>query len=221
LQYEKAVNDHYEQLKMHNFGMQIQFTSSTDENEYYYLTPMESYADLGKAEAIWGELYEKVGEETMAAIDEQFKGCYEQQKKYVIKWSGELTYRAENPRLKPEEVNFIHWDYFWIEEGNEIKAIELSKKYKELYAKNNITDSYNMWMSDIGHDLGMMVITRGAKDAADYHAQAEKIRELLMDDLLALRKEFYPLLKDFDHKNGKPHPEWSYKPSEQKAFIIF
>jgi len=174
-QYEKAVNDLYQQLTMHNFGMQIQFASSTDENEYFYLTPMESYADLDKSEAIWGELYEKAGEETMAAIDEQFKGCYEQHKNYVIKWSGELSYRAENPRLKPEEVSFIHWDFFWVEEGNEMKAIELSKKYKELYAKNNITDSYNMWMSDIGHDLGMMVMTRGGKDIADYYAQREKI----------------------------------------------
>jgi hypothetical protein len=69
-------------------------------------------------------------------------------------------------------------------------------------------------MSDIGHDLGMMVITRSAKDATDYYEQKQKIVELLKDDLMALRKEFYPLLKDFKHKNGKPHPEWSYTPSE-------
>jgi hypothetical protein len=213
-QYEKAVNDLYEQLKTHNFGMQIQFASSTDQNEYFYLTPMESYADLGKAEAIWSELYEKAGEETMAAIDEQFKGCYEQHRNYVIKWSGELSYRAANPRLKAEDVNFIHWDFFWIEEGNEMKAMEISKKFKELYAKNNITDSYNMWMSDIGHDLGMMVMTRGAKDIADYYEQREKTRELMKDELIVLINEFNPLLKDFDHKNGKPHPEWVYTPSE-------
>ncbi len=122
-QYEKAVNDLYKQLKPHNFGMQIQFVSSTDENEYYYLTPMEGYADLDKSEAVWSDLYEKAGEEKMIAIDEQFKGCYEQHKNYVITWSGELSYWVENPRLKPEEVNFIHWYYFWIEEGNEMKVI--------------------------------------------------------------------------------------------------
>lgn len=39
-QYEKAVNELYDQFKAHNFGMQIQFASSTDENEYFFLTPI-------------------------------------------------------------------------------------------------------------------------------------------------------------------------------------
>jgi hypothetical protein len=182
-QYEKAVNDLYEQLKTHNFGMQIQFASSTDENEYFYLTPMESYADLDKSEAIWDELYEKAGEETMSAIDEEFEGCYEHHNNYVIKWSADLSYTPANPRLKPEETNFIHWDYYQIEEGKEQQAMEFAKKYKELWAKNNVGDGYNVWMADIGHNLGMMVITQSAKNVADYYEQGEKMMESMGDEI--------------------------------------
>jgi hypothetical protein len=214
LQYEKAVNEMLEQFKAHNFGGEIRFASSSDDNEYYYLTPLSSYADLDATEKNWTELYEKAGEETMAKIDKQFEDCYEHHNNYVVKWSSELSYRAENPRLNPEDVNFIHWDYFWIEEGKEMQAMEISKKYKELYAKNNITESYNVWMADIGHDIGMMVVTRNAKDHADYYDQRGTIMDLMKDELNDLRKEFYPLLKDFDHKNGKPRPEWIYSPTK-------
>ncbi len=214
-QYEKAVNDLYEQLKTHNFGMQIQFASSTDENEYFFLTPISSYADLDKTDAIWSELYEKAGEETMAAIDKQFEGCYEHHNNYVIRLNTELSYTPENPRLKPEEANFIHWDYYQIEEGKEQQAMELVKKFKDLWIKNNkVSDGYNVWIADIGHNLGTMVVTRTAKDAVDYYEQREKIRKSMGDEIDKLLSEFYPLMRDFRHVNGKTHPEWVYTPSE-------
>ena len=213
-QYEKAVNELYDQLKAHNFGMRIQFASSTDENEYFFLTPISSYADLDKRDAIWGELYEKAGEETMSAIDEQFEGCYEHHNNYVIRLNTELSYMPENPRFKPEEANFIHWDYYQVEEGKEQQAMEFAKKYKELWAKNNVGDGYNVWIADIGHNLGMMVITQTAKDAVDYYEQGKKMMESMGDEINKLNDDFMPLARDFRHVNGKPHPEWVYTPSE-------
>ncbi len=213
-QYEKAVNELYEQFKTHNFGMQIQFVSSNDENEYFFLTPISSYADLDKTDAIWEELYKKAGEETMSAIDKQFEGCYEHHNNYVIRLSTELSYRPENPRLKPEEVNFAHWDYYQIEEGKEQQAMDITKKYKELWAKNNVEDGYNVWIADIGHNLGTMVVTQTAKNAADYYEQREKIKKSIGDEIDKLRSEFHPLIRDIKRINGKPHPEWVYTPSE-------
>jgi hypothetical protein len=213
-QYEKAVNELYDQFKAHNFGMQIQFASSTDENEYFYLTQISSYADLDKTDAIWGEFYEKAGEETMSAIDKQFEGTYEHHNNYVIRLSRELSYMPENPRLKPEETNFVHWVYHQIEEGKEQQATELAKKYKALWAKNNIGDGYNVWVADIGHDLGMMVVTQTAKNAADFYQQMEKLMESIGDEMNKLNDDFMPLIRDTRHVNGKPHPEWVYTPSE-------
>ena len=213
-QYEKAVNELYDQLKAHNFGMRIQFASSTDENEYFFLTPISSYADLDKSDAIWSELYEKAGEETMSAIDEQFEGCYEHHNNYVIRLNTALSYMPENPRIKPEEANFIHWDYYQIEEGKEQQAIEFAKKFKELWTKNNIENGYNLWMAEIGHDLGMMVVTQSAKNAADFYQQIEKLMETMGDEINKLNEDFMKLTRDFRHLNGKPHPEWVYTPSE-------
>ncbi|MCZ6702323.1 MAG: hypothetical protein O6940_04700 [Ignavibacteria bacterium] len=213
-QYEKAVNELYEQFKIHNFGMQIQFASSNDENEYFYLTPINSYADLDKADAIWDELYKKAGEETMSAIDKQFEGCYEHHNNYVIRFSTELSYIPENPRLKPEDANFRHWDYYQVEEGKEQQAMELAKKFKELWTKNNVGDGYTVAIADIGHDLGLMVVVQSAKSAVDFYQQSEKLMETMGDEINKLNDEFMKLTRDFRHVNGKPHPEWVYTPSE-------
>ncbi|MCH9030031.1 MAG: hypothetical protein IH819_10570 [Bacteroidetes bacterium] len=150
----------------------------------------------------------------MSVIDKQFEGCYEHHNNYVIRLSTELSYKPENPRLKPEEVNFAHWDYYQIEEGKEQQAMDIGKKYKELWAKNNVEDGYNVWIADIGHDLGMMVVTRTAKNAADYYEQQEKIKKSIGDEIDKLSSEFHPLIRDIKRINGKPHPEWVYTPSE-------
>jgi len=213
-QYEKAVNELYDQFKAHNFGMQIQFASSTDENEYFFLTPISSYADLDKTDAIWEELYKKAGEETMSAIDKQFEGCYEHHNNYVIRLNTELSYIPENPRFKPEDANFIHWDYYQIEEGKEQQAIEFAKKFKELWTNNNVGDGYNLWMADIGHDLGLIVITQSAINAVDFYQQGERLMETMGDEINKLNEDFMKLTRDFSHLNGKPHPEWVYTPSE-------
>ncbi len=213
-QYEKAVNELYDQFKAHNFGMQIQFASSTDENEYFFLTPISSYADLDKTDAIWEELYKKAGEETMSAIDKQFEGCYEHHNNYVIRLNTELSYIPENPRFKPEDANFIHWDYYQIEEGKEQQAIEFAKKFKELWTNNNVGDGYNLWMADIGHDLGLIVITQSAINAVDFYQQGERLMETMGDEINKLNEDFMKLTRVFRHLNGKPHPEWVYTPSE-------
>jgi hypothetical protein len=118
----------------------------------------------------------------------------------------------ENPRLKPEDANFIHWDYYQIEEGKGQEAIEFAKKFKELWTKNNVEDGYNLWMADIGHDLGMMVVTQSAKNATDYYQQGDKLMETMGDEINKLTEDFMMLTRDFRHLNGKPHPEWVYTP---------
>jgi len=209
-QYESAVTKLAEQFKKHDFGMDIQFVSSTDDNVYYYLTPLNSYADLDNRQSIWADLNKKAGEETMAAIDKEFEGCYKHHNSYIVRWSAELSYQPKTPRLKQEEVKFIHWDYYYIEEGKEGEAIVLAKKYNELWEKNNVGDGYNVWIADIGHPMGLMVVTQSAKDAADYYTQGELMQEMMGDEINALNAEFLPLMKDFEQKNGKPHPEFTY-----------
>jgi hypothetical protein len=213
-QYEETMALLLEQIKTHNFGGEIRFASSTDDNEYFYLTPLESYADLDKGEGYWSDLIEKAGEETISAIFNGFEGCYDHHNNFVIKRSTNLSYMPENPRLKQEEIGFIHWDYYYFQDGKEEEAMKLNGKYKELWAKHNIGDSYSIWLSDIGHDLGMMVVTQGAKDAADYYTTWEATKEKLGEELEVLNAQFLPLMKDFYHKNGRPRPEYSYKPGE-------
>ncbi len=213
-QYEETMALLMEQIKAHNFGGEIQFASSTDDNEYFYLTPLESYADLDKGESYWSDLIEKAGEETISTIFKGFEGCYDHHNNFVVKRSTSLSYVPENPRLKQEEIGFIHWDYYTIQEGKIEEAMKLSKEYKELWIKHSIGDSYSIWLSDIGHDLGTMVVTQGAKDAADYYTSWEAAEEQLGEELDALNAKFLPLMKDFYHKNGKPRPEYSHKPGE-------
>jgi hypothetical protein len=63
----------------------------------------------------------------------------------------DLSYTPAQPRIKEEEVGFLHWDFFYIEPGKEKEVMALAKEYLELYKSKGISDGYNLWIGDIGH----------------------------------------------------------------------
>ena len=87
-------------------------------------------------------------------------------------------------------------------------------KYKELISGNNISDPYNVWFCELGGEIGWMVVTRSAENSVGFYTQATQYREEMGDEFSKLWAEFSPLLKRFEHKNGMPRPEFTYKPAE-------
>jgi hypothetical protein len=210
-QYEKAVNSLVASFKEHGMEIPSMTSSQTDDFTYYYISPIENYAALDEINVSWGEFIEKMGEEKWAEIDDAFEGTYFSHKDFIIRRSGELSYRAENPRFEFKDANFIHWDWYWLEEGKESEAMEVAKEFKNLFAANNITDSFTIWLTDIGTDYGLMVVTQIAKDAEDYYAMISKRGEDIGDEMDLLYEKFVKYVKKFEHENGKLRHDFNYE----------
>ena len=210
-QYEEAINDLLAAFKEHGMEIPTMRSAQTDDFTYYYLSPIENYAALDEMNAKWDEFIEKIGEEKWSEMEAGFDGCYSSHKDFLIKRSGELSYHPENPRLEGKDASFIHWDWYWIEDGKESEAMEVLKEFKNLFAANNIVDLYNIWLTEMGTDIGVIVVTQVAKDAEDYYSMVEKRKELMGDEMDMLYEKFVKYVKKFEHENGTLRHDFYYE----------
>ena len=210
-QYEKAADSLTAAFKEHSMEIPSMFTSQTDEFTYYYITPIENYAALDDMNDSWGEFIEKIGQEKWGEIEAGFEGTYFSHKDFIIRRSGELSHQPEKPRLVTKDASFIHWDWYWVEEGKSSEATEVVKKFKTLFAANNIEDQFTVWLTDIGTDYGLIVITQIATDASDYYRMVKERQELVGDEMELLYDKFVKYVKKFEHENGRLRHDLSYQ----------
>ncbi len=212
-QYEATVAKEVELWKKHKLDLEIRWASQTDDNEYYYVTPIDNMGDIDKMDAVWAKFTEAAGD-AYAKVNEGYEGTYVYHRNMVWRWSAELSYIPENRRVAPKDITFIHWDNYFIKEGKFDEAKEVMLKYKDLIASNNVADPYGVWICELGGDIGWIVVTRNAESSVGFYTQATQRREEMGEEFNKLWAEFSPLLKKFEHRNGMPRPEFTYRPGE-------
>ena len=212
-QYETTVAKEVQLWKKHNIDYEVAFASKTDDNEYYYLTPIENMGDIDKMNSVWAKFMEDAGD-AYTKVYKGYEGTYVYHRNMVWRWSAELSYMPGNRRVTPEDVTFVHWDGYYIKEGKEDEVKNVMIKYKELTDGNNIPDPYSVWFCELGGEIGWMVVTRSAENSVGFYTQTTQYREEMGDEFSKLWAEFSPLLKKFEHKNGMPKSEFTYKPVE-------
>jgi hypothetical protein len=209
-QYEDNVKKELELWKKHGMETTVKYASKTDDNKFNFLTPLDSYADLDKQDEQWANFSQKAGEETIKNLYKDYEGTYISHKNVIIKKRVDLSYWPENGRLKGEKVEFLHFDHYYFKEGKLSDGMKLLKEFKELMMKKNSNDGYTVWTSDIGGNIGEVVVVRAAKNNVDYYQESNKRMESVSEELKEMWPRFSPLLKDFSHNNGKPMPEFLY-----------
>lgn len=212
-QYEATVKKELELWKKYNLDTDVRFAAKTDDNHYYYLTAIENFAGIDLESEKYAKLTERAGK-TLTDLYEEYKGTYESHRNVVIRRSVELSYKPENPRLKPEETKFIHWDHYYVKEGHMEEVKTLMKEYQDLMINNKSGDAYNVWIGDIGTDIGWLVMTTHGKSSVDYYTNREKSKEVASEEKEALWGKFAPHLKNWSHYNGVPRPDFTYSLSK-------
>ena len=210
-QYMETSKEFVKLMEDENADVPPFWASMTSDLYFYYLTPLENYSALDKDNEKWGAAIEKMGQEKFDAVMDKYKGTYLHHRNFLMRRSNMYSYKPENPRLKDDEIKFLRWGFYYLEEGNEEKVEQLVKKYHELFSSKKVPNGYNLYFSDIGQPLSLMVVVEYAKSAADYYAEEEKTSELLGDDVMPLREEFLKLVKKFEFKQGWPRPDLGYQ----------
>jgi len=213
-QYEENVKKELELWKKHGMETTVKYASKTDDNHFYFLTPLDSYSEIDKQDEYWENFTKKAGEETIKELYSNYEGTYVSHKNTIIKRSVDLSYAPEKSRIKPEESKFLHFDHYYFKEGKISDGLKLMKEFKELMIKKNSPDYYNVWISDIGGDIGWVVVTRSGKNNVDYYEESNKRMKSISEELKEMWPRFSKTLKHFTHNNGSPKPEFTYFPGK-------
>ena len=206
--YESTTKDIVKMFKEGDLGIDI-YASQRDDNWFYYLIPISKYSDIDSIYKDFGSAREKVGADKWTSKMVENSSTVEMSKDIIVTRSGKYSYTPKNPRIKDNEVKFIHWDYFTVIPEKRKEFFDVAGQFKELYEKNDIGMEYGVWFPQFGFDNDLVVVTQAAKDAVDYYQTSHMIDEKLGKDGEMLWNKLLTTLKDFTHFNGHPRRDLS------------
>jgi len=206
MEFEKALKEEFAIYAKHGARLP-ESIASTDDFHYYLLAPMDNFAGIDDLYKGFGEAHQKMGKETYQAILKSFKGTYESVRGFMWYLRNDLSYFPKNARLKPEEVKFFHYNFFYIKSGMQPQVEEIAKKFKALYESKNILDSYYFWVGDIGTNSPVFCVVSPGKSAVDFYAQSEKRMKLLGKEAMELNLKALALIRKIERKVGMPRPD--------------
>jgi hypothetical protein len=177
---------------------------------YVYAMPLENFAGMDQMQANWMEVVETIGEEKMTELTAPVAEAMERLEIFHVMQRSELSYMPENPRLKPEEIEYIHYGFYYAILGKEKELEAIAKEFAELYKSKGIDTGWQLFQSITGTDLPVFVVAQGAKSAADYYSNRERLRELLGEEAKKIGKKVGATVRKMEYKEGYPRPDLSY-----------
>lgn len=212
--YEAAIKEYFS-LFAEGKSSYPWYASSSDDFHYYFVSPIENFAEIDKMNISFAELMTQVGMERWQALANRLNDNSEYYRQFMTYHRLDLSYVPKNPRLKPEEEKYIQWDFWNILQGKEGECEELLKKWVALCESKNSPHAYGVIVGDIGTKMPLIIITQTGKDSVDWHIHNQEMWKLLGEEGSALMDKWMTLIKKYDRKTGWLRPDLSYMPKEK------
>ncbi|MHC4217960.1 MAG: hypothetical protein ACYSU7_05835 [Planctomycetota bacterium] len=211
-QYEAAIRHMISEFEAYQVDPEkVHWTTiSGPEIGYIYVMPIENFAAMDKMKANWMEVVEAIGEEKLKEIAAPAEAAMDHVEVFQVAKRLDLSYTPENPRLKPEEMEYIHYGFYYAIPGKGEDLEAIAREFVDLYKSNGIDTGWSIYQSITGSDLPVYVVANGAKSAADYFSNRERIRELLGEDAKKIGAKVGATVRRMEYKEGMPRPDLSY-----------
>lgn len=213
IKYEKAVKNLISEMKKHNYDVPYIRTSSTRDFTYYYLRPINNFADLDKNP--WKEMAEKLGKEKSKELMGEIRGHYESHRNVVFDLDNKLSFYPEKPRFKMVEAGYLTWDFYYIKDGYEKDVEKLLMEFKKICIDEKITDGYQVYKSIFGAEFPLIVIVSFGINQVDLAQENENKWKKIKEKVKPLQTEFFKYLKKYEQKTGWPRADLSYFPEKK------
>lgn len=187
---------------------------SSDDFHYYFLMPIENHAAIDAVNKADEDVMKK-NKERMEAMMKSVAGTFEYCRGGLIYLRPDLSYAAAEPRIKPEEVNFIYWGLASVEFGKEREFEEIIKQFVTLYKSDNVSLGFATYAGDMGTDMPFYFWSEGGKSAADFFSEDEKTNKILGAKATELWNKLLTCLRKYESKTGLPRPDLSYTPKKK------
>jgi len=189
--------------------------SQTDDLVFYYLVPLKNYGDIDKLSAAFNAMMSKADKDKMNKVMQENAESIASVRELVFKRSNSLSYGdVQGLGLDMTKQNFLHWDYYIVKPGMMKDVMAIAAKFKKLSEEKKITTPYTVWLTDMGENDNLIVVTTMAKDAVSFYQQMDKDNTALGKEGEDLWNQMMTKLEHFEHKNGHTRPDLSYAKSE-------
>lgn len=209
--YEEYCSTLVENCRKYNIKQANWFTISTDDLRYFSISPIENMGDLDKSR--FSLLQSKMGAEEFNELFDNFDNCYDVHTDYIIHLDHELSYM---PNDAQDNLEYRKMQFWYSTPQNFQKVLDIAKRFKELYVKNNSKEYYSVYRSGFGAPGQFIIVSISAKSAEDYERIYKVNKELLGDDRTPLMNELLKSITKLESLNGYIRSDLSYSPSTSK-----
>ena len=186
------------------------WASQRDDAHYYYLFPLDNYAEIDKMPEIFGAAIDKIGKDKWSKFMIENESSIETHRDFIVTMSAKYSYWPAEPRLKPEERKFIHWMFFHYKLENRKEVMDIMTEWKQLYHDKDIKNGYTIWLMELGRDNNMIVLSESYKDGADYYTAMESDNALMEKEASALWAKMSPFITNIENKYGNQRPDLGF-----------
>ena len=192
-------------------------TISGPELGYAYLMPIENFAGIDRMHEDWKAAIDVIGAEKFEDMMLAAAEAMDHVDVFHVLRRADLSYAPEETTLKPEDVNYIQYGFYYVMPGQKKLLEELAKQYVELYKSKNVDTRWTIYESVTGTDLPLFVVAHPAKNQAEYYQQREETKTLLGEKGKELSEQVMQIVRKIELKDGWLRPDLSYPAMEKKA----
>ena len=209
-EYEKIAKEFNDACKEHNPDTSW-ITASTSDFIYWYITPMENFAEMDKNP--FKDMAEKMGDKWKDMFD-RFNKCYDSHGDYVIYLNEDLTYMPEGVSQTSEGENYRDFFFVYYKPENGQKIKEGMKAVKDMYINKGSKLYYRVYSSGFGNMESYYLIAMSSKDEIDSAKKGSANEDVLGPDRFDVFKKVMSYAEKMEDKRGKMRPDLAYSPKK-------
>lgn len=211
MEYEKIAKEFNAACVEHNVQA-TWFAASTNDFKYFYISPIENFAELDKRPM--ADMAKAMGDKFKDMFD-RFDACYDSHGTYVIVKDDELSYSPAEDAKPNEEENYRKWFYMYYKPKHAKKMKEGMKAVKELFKSKGSTEYYNVYRNGFGQMENYYLVSVPAKDEIDSAKRSKANAEVLGPDRWDEFKKVMDYTTRTEEYTGRMRPDLAYSPKEK------
>lgn len=211
MEYEKIAKEFNAACVEHNLQA-TWFTAMSSDFKYFYITPIENFADLDKRPM--ADMAKAMGDK-FGDMFKRFDACYDSHGSYIVIRDNELSYMPEGMAQAPEDENYRKWFYIYYTPENGKKIREGMKAVKEMFKSKGSKEYYRVYRNGFGQMENYYMVSISAKDEVDSATRGKANEEVLGPDRYETFSKVMNYASRMEEFSGEMRPDLSYSSKKE------
>ena len=183
-------------------------TAGFNDFRYIHVNKLDKFADLDRN--AFAALEEKIGEEKLNELWDEFDQCYSSHRNYTIGLNVDLSYMPNGMEISMDKEPFRVFRVVHFDQVNSKSAMATVGKFKELHESVKSPLHYRIYNSGYGEMGPYVMVVFSAENEVDFYTRLDKAKELMGDKRMPLMKELLSVTTKFEEVQGEMKADLSY-----------